>query len=83
MRLGRRRLPYNTAKSAEGTALGAAAASAGVLVYMLAQGLPVKLSAAVALASAVAGMLVESLPLRVDDNLTVPVAGAAGAMLMG
>ncbi len=86
VKLGRHRLPHNRRKSAEGTALGAGAAFAGVLAYMLAQGASVQFSAALALASAASGMLVESLPLKIDDNLTVPLAGAAGAyavMLMG
>ncbi len=79
MKLGRHRLPYNRRKSAEGTALGAASAFAGVVVYMLAQGVGVEVSLALALASATAGMLTETLPLGVDDNLTVPLGGAAGA----
>jgi dolichol kinase len=80
---GRRKLPWNRAKSLEGTAAGAAAGfMAGALfgsVPSIAAGLPVPpLYIGIVATGAMVGALAETLP-RVEDNIVVPLA-AAGAM---
>ncbi len=77
-RFGRRPLPYNRAKSVEGSLAGVAFAFLGVLAYLsLFHGIELSRAVTLALAAASAGMLAESLPLRVDDNFVIPVASGA------
>lgn len=77
-RLGRRPLPYNRAKSVEGSLAGLAYAFLGVLAYLtLFHGIGAPQAVLLAFAGAAAGMLAESLPLRVDDNFVIPVASGA------
>jgi len=73
---GRRRLPWNRAKSYAGSAafiLAAGAACAGILVYM---GRPFGEAALLAVPTALFAAFVESLPWRLNDNLTVPLLSA-------
>ncbi|WP_457555922.1 diacylglycerol/polyprenol kinase family protein [Candidatus Pyrohabitans sp.] len=77
-KLGRRKLPYNSAKSVEGTLLGTCYAFLGIMAYLhFFHGLEIQQAAVFAFAAASAGMLAESLPLKVDDNFVIPIAGSA------
>jgi dolichol kinase len=84
-RAGRRRLPWNTAKSVEGFAAfflcGAAAGTALALWCRPAAALPPPLwfSMAAPVAAALVAAFVESMPIGLDDNLSVPAA-AGGVM---
>jgi uncharacterized protein (TIGR00297 family) len=73
---GRRRLPWNGAKTFAGSAafaLAAGIACAGILVYM---GRPIREAALLAVPTALFAAFVESLPWRLNDNLTVPLLSA-------
>jgi uncharacterized protein (TIGR00297 family) len=75
-RLGRRPIPWNRAKTAEGSIAFALAAwlfSWAVLVFM---GRTVMEGAALAGAASLFAAFMESLPWRLDDNLTVPLLSA-------
>ncbi len=74
IRLGRRRIPYNRAKSIEGAIAGFLSSFFVVFIAMLLFNLSFDYSAKIALVASAVGMFVESLPLPVDDNLTIPVA---------
>jgi uncharacterized protein (TIGR00297 family) len=84
-RAGRRRLPWNTEKSVEGSVAfflcGAAAATALALWCRPAAAIEPALwfSIAAPIAAALVAALVESMPIGLDDNLSVPAA-AGGVM---
>jgi uncharacterized protein (TIGR00297 family) len=84
-RAGRRRLPWNTAKSAAGSAAfflcGAAAGTALALWCRPAAAAEPALwfSVAAPIAAALVAAFVESMPIGLDDNLSVPAA-AGGVM---
>ena len=76
-RLGRRPIPWNRAKTAEGSIAFALAAwlfSWAVLVFM---GRAAAEAAVLAGAVSLFAAFMESLPWRLDDNLTVPLLSAA------
>jgi phosphoserine phosphatase len=67
-RFGTFNLPYNKEKTLEGSLAGFAAALVSASIF---------LSYPLALLCAVVALFVESLPLRIDDNLSVPIASGA------
>lgn len=76
-RIGRRPIPWNRAKTVEGSIAFALAAwlfSWAVLVFM---GRPAMGAAVLAAAASLFAAFMESLPWRLDDNLTVPLLSAA------
>jgi uncharacterized protein (TIGR00297 family) len=86
--IGGPRLPWNDAKGWAGTAaffLCGGFAAAGLIVWALrlpASALASPRVLALALPLAIAGALVESMPTRLDDNFTVPLAGAVTLALL-
>jgi dolichol kinase len=66
---GRHKIPFNREKSIEGSISGSLAAFIGLVVLT-------PFSIVVTACASLIGMAVESLPLRVDDNLTVPIAAS-------
>jgi uncharacterized protein (TIGR00297 family) len=80
--LGRRRLPWNTEKTAEGTAAFVICGTlAGVLLWWWATGpMPHPPSPTfilwVTLAAALAAALVETIPVRLDDNISTAATAA-------
>lgn len=65
---GRHKIFYNREKSWEGSVAGFLAAFLGAATQV---------SLSLAFIGALAGMLAESLPLKIDDNVTTPLAAAA------
>ena len=63
--LGSRPLPFNKAKSLEGTIFGFISALIGSLLFLNPIG---------AIIAAAAGMIAESLPSPIDDNILIPIA---------
>lgn len=72
-RFGKHKIFYNREKSIEGSMGGFLSASLGAMVFV---------SPVTAAIGAAAGMLAESLPLKIDDNITVPLASGLVMFLL-
>jgi dolichol kinase len=71
--LSKKPLPFNSAKTIEGTLGGFAGAFLAGLVFVLPW---------IALIAAVVAMTIEYLPLPINDNLLIPIGTAAALMLI-